>query len=119
MGSNFRLGFDPTHPKIIYLLIAAVNCDESGTIVAGSCNECPYELFMSSEMSNYYHYYESFYNDGTYCKGDCYWNSGLDECQMPGILLISVSLQFIIDKLSQGRPSSLYTCIVCFLALKF
>ena len=78
--------------------IAAVNCDESGTIVAGSCNECPYELY--TYHYNYYddYYYDYYYNDGTYCEGDCSWNSDSDECQMKGILLITISLQLIIDK---------------------
>ena len=62
------------------MYIAAVNCDESGTIVAASCNLCPYE-FYSDE-----YYYDYYYNDGTFCSGDCSWNSDLDECQMTGIL---------------------------------
>ena len=61
------------------MFIAAVNCDESGTIVADSCNLCPYEL---------YYYYDYYYYDGTYCKGDCSWNSDLDECQLKGIIPI-------------------------------
>ena len=63
------------------MYIAAVNCDESGTIVASSCNLCPYE-FYSDE-----YWYDYYYNDGTYCNGDCSWNSDLDECQIKGIFL--------------------------------
>ena len=66
------------------MYIAAVNCDESGTIVASSCNLCPYE-FYSDE-----YYYDEYYNDGTFCKGDCSWNSDLDVCQVKGNLLIIV-----------------------------
>ena len=66
------------------MYIAAVNCDESGTIIAGSCNQCPYE-FYSDE-----YYYDYYYNDGTFCKGDCSWNSDLDVCQVKGNLLIIV-----------------------------
>ena len=62
--------------------IAAVNCDESGTIVAGSCDLCPYE-FYSDE-----YYYDYYYNDGTFCKGDCSWNSDVDKCQVKGNYLI-------------------------------
>ena len=61
------------------MFIAAVICDESGTMVAASCNLCPYE-FLSDE-----YYYEYYHNDGTYCNGDCSWNSDLDECQIRGI----------------------------------
>ena len=86
------------------LFIAAVNCDESGTIVAASCNLCPYE-FYSDE-----YWYDYYYNDGTrvggsnalpgppapppvdgtYCNGDCSWNSDLDECQIKGIFLMTM-----------------------------
>ena len=65
------------------MFIVAVKCDESGTIVAASCNLCPYE-FYSDE-----YYYEYYYNDGTYCNGDCSWNSYLDECQIKGIFLMT------------------------------
>ena len=67
-----------------------VNCDESGAIVASSCDMCPYEMF-------YDHYgffdiftYDYFSNDGTFCKGDCSWNSDLEECQMKGTFLITI-----------------------------
>ena len=56
------------------MFIVAVNCDESGTIAAASCNLCPYEFYSD----------EYYYNDGTYCNGDCSWNSDLDECQIKG-----------------------------------
>ena len=68
------------------MYIAAVNCDESGTIVASSCNLCPYE-FYSDE-----YWYDYYYNDGTYCNGDCSWNSDLDECQIRGIFLMTKAL---------------------------
>ena len=66
--------------------IAAVKCDESGTIVAASCNQCPYELYTYYDYYDNYddYYYDNYYNDGTYCKGDCSWNSDLDECQIKG-----------------------------------
>ena len=70
------------------MFIAAVICDESGTIVAVSCNLCPYEYY-SDDWGFYYHY-DTFYNDGTYCNGDCSWNSDLEECQMKGIFLITI-----------------------------
>ena len=56
------------------MFIAAVNCDETGTMVAASCALCPYEYF-----------YDFIYNDGTHCNGDCSWNSDLYICQMKGI----------------------------------
>ena len=65
------------------MFIAAVNCDELGTIVAASCDLCPYE-FYSDE-----YYYDIYFNDGTYCNGDCSWNSDLDECQK-GIFLMTM-----------------------------
>ena len=64
------------------MYIAGVNCDESGTIVASSCNLCPYEFYS--------YYYDYYYNDGTFCKGDCSWNPDLDVCQVKGNLLIIV-----------------------------
>ena len=67
------------------VFIAAVNCDESGTSVAASCDLCPYLFY-----SDYYGGYDYFYNDGTYCNGDCSWNSDLEECQMKGIFLITM-----------------------------
>ena len=82
------------------MFIAAVNCDESGTIVAASCDQCPYEIYSADEYVNFnFDYYDDYYNDGTYCRGDCSWNSDLDECQMKGILLITiVSLKLFIDR---------------------
>ena len=69
--------------------IVAVKCDESGTILAGSCNLCPYDLFKFYYDDDYYEdydydHYNDYYNDGTYCSGDCSWNSILNECQMTG-----------------------------------
>ena len=64
--------------------VNAVNCDDSGTFVAASCDLCPYEFFSDE------YYYENNYNDGTYCNGDCSWNSDLEECQMKGIFLITM-----------------------------
>ena len=66
------------------MFIAAVNCDESGEIVAASCDRCPYE-FYSDE-----YFYDWYYNDGSHCNGDCSWNSDLDECQIKGIFLITM-----------------------------
>ena len=63
------------------MFIAAVNCDESGTSVAASCDLCPYLFY-----SDYYGGYDYYYNDGTHCNGDCSWNSDLEECQMKGTL---------------------------------
>ena len=63
-----------------------LSCDESGTIIVGSCSKCPYELYFDKWDYYYDYYYENYYNDGTYCSGDCSWNSDLDECQMKGIL---------------------------------
>ena len=83
------------------MFIAAVNCDESGTIEATSCDLCTYDLFKYYYEDDYYDfdYYDDYYNDGTYCRGDCSWNSDLDECQMKGILLITIlSLRLLIDK---------------------
>ena len=31
-----------------------------------------------------YDYYMAYYDDGTFCSGDCSWNSNLKECQMTG-----------------------------------
>ena len=61
------------------MFTVAVNCDESGTIVAASCDLCPYEL------TSHYATYDYFFNDGTHCKGDCSWNYELNECRMKGI----------------------------------
>ena len=83
------------------LFIAGVDCDESGTIVRASCNQCSYDLFKYYYEDDYYDfdYYDDYYNDGTYCRGDCSWNSDLDECQMKGILLITIlSLKLFIDR---------------------
>ena len=75
------------------MFILAVNCDESGTIVAASCNLCPYELYFDEWDFHYdIDYYDNYYNDGTYCNGDCSWNSDLDECQIKGIFLMTNSL---------------------------
>ena len=67
-----------------------VNCDESGAIVASSCDMCPYEMFIDHYGNDFAHYYDHAYdyifNDGTFCKGDCSWNSDLEECQMKGTL---------------------------------
>ena len=71
-----------------------VNCDESGAIVASSCDMCPYEMFIDHYGNDFAHYYDHAYdyifNDGTFCKGDCSWNSDLEECQMKGIFLITM-----------------------------
>ena len=67
-----------------------VNCDESGAIVASSCDMCPYEMFQLSNVINDQYTYDYFYNDGTFCKGDCSWNSDLEECQMKGTFLITI-----------------------------
>ena len=61
------------------MFIVAVNCDESGTMVAASCAKCPYEFYP------YEYFYDFIYNDGTHCNGDCSWNSDLYICQMKGI----------------------------------
>ena len=70
-----------------------VNCDESGAIVASSCDMCPYEMFIDHYGNDFAHYYDHVYdyifNDGTFCKGDCSWNSDLEECQMKGIFLMT------------------------------
>ena len=70
--------------------IADFKCDEKGTVVAASCDLCPYELlnyyydeYTYDYMVNYYDYY---YNDVFFCKGDCSWNSDVDECQVKGNL---------------------------------
>ena len=78
---------------------AYVNCDKSGTIVADSCVQCPYKLFDDywdyDPIDNIYEIYDTliidyYYNyDGTYCIGDCSWNSDLEECQMKGIYLMT------------------------------
>ena len=71
-----------------------VNCDESGAIVASSCDMCPYEMFIDHYGNDFAHYYDHAYdyifNDGTFCKGDCSWNSDLEECQMKGTFLITI-----------------------------
>ena len=71
-----------------------VNCDESGAIVASSCDMCPYEMFIDHYGNDFAHYYDNAYdyifNDGTFCKGDCSWNSDLEECQMKGTFLITI-----------------------------
>ena len=72
-----------------WLLISGVNCEESGTIIAASCNLCPYEYYSDDWGSYSDYYYDTYYNDGTYCKGDCSWNSDLDECQLKGIFLMT------------------------------
>ena len=71
------------------MLIAGVNCDEPGTIIAASCNLCPYEFYPDDWYYGSW-YYDYYYNDGTFCKGDCSWNSDLDVCQVKGNLLIIV-----------------------------
>ena len=74
----------------IYIYCLGLSCDESGTIIVGSCSKCPYELYFD-EWDFYYDidYYDNYYNDGTYCSGDCSWNSDLDECQLKGIFLMT------------------------------
>ena len=72
-------------------IAAAFHCDESGTIVVGSCRKCTYELYvyMKDYYDDYYddyYYYDNYYNETTYCGGDCYWNSDSDECQIKGNL---------------------------------
>ena len=68
------------------MFLAAVNCDESDTIVAASCDLCPSESFYYYDES----FYDNFYNDGTHCNGDCSWNSYFEECQLKGIFLITM-----------------------------
>ena len=68
--------------------IADLKCDEKGTILAASCDLCPYELLNDYYDEDEYDYmvniYDYFYNDGFFCKGDCSWNSDVDECQVKG-----------------------------------
>ena len=62
-----------------------VNCDESGAIVASSCDMCPYEMFIDHYGNDFAHFYDPAIG-GEFCHGpDCQWNVELDECQPKGI----------------------------------
>ena len=63
-----------------------VKCDEDGILEADACDICPYKLYIFVNDYNEANYDQENFEENSilqylYCKGDCYWNSTLEECQ--------------------------------------
>ena len=63
-----------------------VTCDEDGILQADACDICPYKLYIFVNDYNEANYDQEHFEENSilqylYCKGDCYWNSTLEECQ--------------------------------------
>ena len=95
-----------------------VSCNDEGTLVADSCNICPYKLYISVNDYNEADYdQEHFEQENSvlqylYCKGDCYWNSTLEKCQqIAGTFLhtCNSSITSIFTKIFFLEPSYMYT----------